>query len=392
MDRCLQVAWFNGMQAIAEQTNFIFSPLSLRASLALLAAGARGATLSQLLDFLGSEHSADLAAATAVLHDRVDSWPQVAFAAGIFVDRALHLTPEFELSVSYRHSAVARSVDFTARPAAAAAEVNGFIERATAGRICNLVLQDGVDGDAKVVLASGMHFKATWARRFDPEDTVTDTFHLADGYSSVHVPFLSDAGMQYAESFDGPGLGFKVLQCFYKMTNHDGRLDRHAPCFCMLVFLPHDKDGLAGLLRLAVTEPDFVMRCVPRREQEVCPCMIPKFRFRFEFDATDALSDLGLTSPFDRKAADLSGTVVNPPPEGLYASAMGLACAVEVDEEGTTAVAAVGIMYEPTSPTYSEPPPPMSFVADHPFMFAIIEYVKGDVLFLGHVMDPSLES
>ncbi|GJN02230.1 hypothetical protein PR202_ga19560 [Eleusine coracana subsp. coracana] len=278
------------------------------------------------------------------------SWPQVAFAAGVFVDRSLHLTPEFASAAASDHAAVARSVDFRTRPAAAAAEVNAFIERATAGRIRNLLVSPDaakVKGNGgKVVLANGMHFKATWARRFDPADTVRELFHLGDGYTSVRVPFLSDAGVQYAVTF----VGFKMLQCFYKMTNREGRLDHRAPCFCMLVFLPHRRDGLPALLRLAVTEPDFVMRCVPRREQLVRLCMVPKFRFEFRFDARRALRELGLAAPFDPDAADLSGMVANAPPEGMYASAVRVACAVEVDEEGTTAVA---FMHEPTSPGYS---------------------------------------
>jgi serpin B len=65
-------------------------------------------------------------------------------------------------------------------------------------------------------------------------------------------------------------------------------------------------------------------------------------------------------------------------------------CAVEVDEEGTTAVAATYSFLSPTG-LWSPPPPPMSFVADHPFMFAIVEYEKAELLFLGHVMDPSKE-
>ncbi|XP_025822860.1 LOW QUALITY PROTEIN: putative non-inhibitory serpin-Z11 [Panicum hallii] len=180
------------------------------------------------------------------------------------------------------------------------------------------------------------------------------------------------------------------------MVGRDGRLDFGAPCFSMLVFLPHRRDGLADLLRLAVTQPDFVMRCVPRSEQLVCPCMVPKFRFSFKFDVRNALRQLGLIAPFNKDVADLSGMVSNMPPEGLYVSAVRQTSAVEVDEEGTTAVAA---MYSASSPTYSAPekhtppppPPAMSFVADHPFMFAIVEYEKAEVLFLGHVTDPSKE-
>ncbi|KAG2573587.1 hypothetical protein PVAP13_7KG264700 [Panicum virgatum] len=391
MDQCLRVAWLPGMEAIAKQSNFLFSPMSIRAGLALLAAGTHGPTLRQLLTFLGSEDTHHLDEASARLLANVGAWPQLSFAAAIFVDRSLNLTPEFASSAASAHQAAARSVDFENRPAAALAEVNAFIAQATAGRLRNVLPEGAVGGGTtKVVLANGLHFKATWARRFDPSNTVRRHFLRRDGSPPVRVPFLSDAGRHYAESFDAPGLGFKVLQLFYKMVGRDGRLDFGAPCFSMLVFLPHRRDGLAYLLRLAVTQPDFVMRCVPRRQQLVCPCMVPKFRFSCKFDARNALRQLGLSAPFDKDVADLSGMVSNMPPEGLYVSAVRQACAVEVDEEGTTAVAAT---YSASSPTYSPPakppPPPMSFVAEHPFMFAIVEYEKAEVLFLGHVMDPS---
>jgi serpin B len=278
------------------------------------------------------------------------------------------------------------------QPEAAAAEVNAFVAETTRGRLRELVLPGAFRGDGKIVLANAMHFKATWARRFDPSDTLRSKFHRLDG-TSVRVPFLSDPGMQYAASFDGLGFKFKVLQCFYKMVGRDGKLDPRAPFFSMLIFLPHSRDGLGDLLRLAVSEPDFVMRCAPRCEEVVSPCRIPKFKFSSRFNAKDALRGLGVATPFDPLAADLSGTVSNMPPEGLYVSAVEQMCAVEVDEEGTTAV---GWTYTPTSPGYDPrskpPPPPMSFVADHPFLFAIVEYGKGEVLFMGHVVDPSKET
>jgi len=294
------------MEAIAKQSNFLFSPMSIRAGLALLAAGTHGPTLRQLLTFLGSEDTHHLDEASARLHANVGAWPQLSFAAAIFVDRWLNLTPEFASSAASAHQAAARSVDFENRPAAALAEVNAFIEQATVGRLRNVLPEDAVDGrTTKVVLANGLHFKATWARRFEPSNTVRRDFLRRDGRPPVRVPFLSDAGRHYAESFDAPGLGFKVLQLFYKMVGLDGRLDFGALCFLMLVFLPHRRDGLADLLRLAVTQRNFVMRCVPRREQLVCPCMVPKFKF----DVRNALRQLGLSAPFDKDVSDLSGMV-----------------------------------------------------------------------------------
>uniref|UniRef100_A0A0E0PBZ8 Serpin domain-containing protein n=1 Tax=Oryza rufipogon TaxID=4529 RepID=A0A0E0PBZ8_ORYRU len=378
MDYCLQVAWIAGTKAITEQSNFMFSPLGLRAGLALLATGTDGETLRQLLAFLGSQHIHQLNAASAGLLAEMRAWPQLSFAAGIFVDRSLRLRPEFQSTAAAAHGAFPRSVDFQNQANAAAAEVNRFISQATNGRLNNTISPGTFGSSTKCVLANAMHFKATWGRKFESYDTQRRRFHRQDG-TRVTVPFLSDPRTHYAARFDG--LGFKVLQLFYKMVGHDGQVHFGAPCFCMLVFLPIKRDGLRHLLRMAVTEPDFVMR------QEVSPCMVPKFKFSSELDARGALAKLGLGAPFDPLAADLSrmAVSVNTPPERLYVSAMRQKCAVEVDEEGTTAVEAT---YSCCSPTYSRPespkPRPMSFVAEHPFMFAIVEYEKAQVLFLGH--------
>uniref|UniRef100_A0A0E0DGM0 Serpin domain-containing protein n=1 Tax=Oryza meridionalis TaxID=40149 RepID=A0A0E0DGM0_9ORYZ len=343
MDQCLQVAWIAGSEAITEQSNFIFSPMCLRAGLALLATGADGETLRQMLAFLGSEHIHQLNATSAGLLAEMQAWPQLVFAAGIFVDRSLRLRPEFQSTAAAAHGAFTRSVDFRNQADAVAAEVNGFISQTTNGCLTN-VIPPGT-------------LRCVW---FGDQAL----FHRLDD-TRVRVPFLSDPGMHYAAKFEFHGLEFKVLQLFYKMVGRDGQVDFGfgAPCFCMLVFLPIKRDGLRDVLRMAVTEPDFVMRCVPRSRQIVTPCKVPKFKFSSQLDAGGALAQLGLGAPFDPHAA-----------RGA------LRCAVEVDEEGTTAVEA---MYSPSSPGYSpgyQPPrpPPMSFVAEHPFMFAIALFHRLD--------------
>ena len=112
MDCCLKVAWYAGMKAVTEQSNFIFSPMSLRAGLALLAVGTHGATLRELLTFLGSENTHHLDAATARLLSNVQ---RDLVAAALL--RRRHLCgphappqagdPEFVSSAASAHQAVA---------------------------------------------------------------------------------------------------------------------------------------------------------------------------------------------------------------------------------------------------------------------------------------------
>jgi serpin B len=198
------------MEAIAKQSNFIFSPTSLRAGLALRAAGTHGLTLRQLLMFLGSEDTHHLDAASARLLVDVIAWSQLSFAADIFIDRALLLMMEFVSSATSAHHAVARSVDFRKRPAAALYEVSTFIERPTTGRLRNVLTRYAIGSTTKVVLTNALHFKATWAQRFDSSDTIPRDFFRRDD-RPVQVPFLSDTGMQCAESFDDPGVDANLV-------------------------------------------------------------------------------------------------------------------------------------------------------------------------------------
>jgi serpin B len=60
---------------------------------------------------------------------------------------------------------------------------------------------------------------------------------------------------------------------------------------------------------------------------------------------------------------------------------------VKVAEEGTEAAAATAVTMRATG---ALPPPgkPKLFVADHPFLFFIVDDRNGGVLFAGRVMDP----
>ena len=60
---------------------------------------------------------------------------------------------------------------------------------------------------------------------------------------------------------------------------------------------------------------------------------------------------------------------------------------ISVDEKGTEAAAATGIMMEATA--MRNEPPPIIFTADHPFLFLIRDNKSGGILFMGRVTDPT---
>ena len=60
---------------------------------------------------------------------------------------------------------------------------------------------------------------------------------------------------------------------------------------------------------------------------------------------------------------------------------------ISVDEKGTEAAAATGVVMQPTA----IPMPQAVFIADHPFLFIIRDRESGAILFAGRVVDPGIK-
>lgn len=120
-DSCLQFADSVGLLAAAKGSNFVYSPLSIRAALSLAAAGSNGQTLDQFLSFLGSPTVKDLnVAVDSILASVRATGPdenggegcRLSFANGVWVDQSLTLKPSFQEIATSLYGAVANSVDF----------------------------------------------------------------------------------------------------------------------------------------------------------------------------------------------------------------------------------------------------------------------------------------
>ena len=60
-----------------------------------------------------------------------------------------------------------------------------------------------------------------------------------------------------------------------------------------------------------------------------------------------------------------------------------------MNEEGTEAAAATGVIMAPTSALITEPKEPLVFRADHPFLYMIQDNRNGVFLFVGRITDPT---
>lgn len=108
---------------------------------------------------------------------------------------------------------------------------------------------------------------------------------------------------------------------------------------------------------------------------------LPRFKLEDSFDLGGTLADMGIRDLFNQNAADLSGLDGS---RELFVSKVVHKAFVEVNEEGSEAAAATGVVI-----MLKSLPRSFNFKADHPFLFFIRENITGAVLFLGKYSRPA---
>ena len=144
--------------------------------------------------------------------------------------------------------------------------------------------------------------------------------------------------------------------------------------------MPKAKDGLGQLeSSLTASKIETWLAKLSSHRVEVS---LPKFKLTAECELKDALSELGMPVAFKPGAADFSGITGT---RELAISAVVHKAFVEVEERGTEAAAATGVVIGRMAAIAQ---PPVVFRADHPFFFLIRDTSTGTILFLGRLVRP----
>ncbi len=112
---------------------------------------------------------------------------------------------------------------------------------------------------------------------------------------------------------------------------------------------------------------------------------LPKFKLEYEIKLNEVLQSLGMAIAFSPGQADFSRMYSGP--QDLYISKVKHKTFVEVDEEGTEAAAVTSVEVTVTSAG----PKGIEMKVDHPFVFIIRENRSQTLLFMGKILEPTLE-
>jgi serpin B len=346
--------------------NIFFSPLSIRSALAMTYAGARGDTAAQMASALDLQLPADRvhsahAAQRAALAGAVSGEQVLAIANRLWGQRGEGFLQSFlQLTRSYYGAGLAE-LDFRGDAEGARQTINTWVAELTRQKIPELIKPGVVDGSTALVLTNAIYFKGQWARRFDPAQTKSEPFQRLSG-GPVQAPMMRQKA-RFAFAQD-------PLVHVVELPYVGDRL-------AMLLIVPKEKDGLARA-EAALASGGLTPWLGALAPAEV-DLSLPRFRVEADFELSAPLRALGMVQAFN-PSADFSAINGRP---GLFISAVVHSAFVEVQEEGTEAAAATGVVMTRSLPQVHR------VAADRPFIFAIRDRESGALLFLGRLVDPS---
>jgi serpin B len=353
--------------------NCIASPLSVLIPLALMVEAAGGSTRSELhaaLD-LGEEPDSGLRLAEALRRIRSAQTVECRIANALYLQEGNQLQSEFLKLAEGSFQSKVQSVNFRSDPIAVSQRINQWISQQTNDKISGMFGPNSFDPLTSLVLVNAIYFKGTWASQFKPRATLPAPFYLASGEVSQVSMMQRTGRVSYAEN--------ELLQRL--------ELDYVGGEFSGVFLLPRPGKSFADL-QLQWTAESWKSWSMQSRTGIEVQMSIPKFKVESEFDLKPALQRLGIVDAFIQHKADFTGIFEpdeNQGKENVWISKIAQKAFCEVNEEGTEAAAVTAAI---NSRAPSAPSLPKRFVADRPFLFAIVHRPSGMILFLSRVNDP----
>lgn len=355
--------------------NRLTSPLGAYTVLTMLAAGAKGGTLSELEKTLyghaGFTAGFDGVAATVAGLECPSEYRSTVLTAAnrLFLGKGVEVLADYTQALKRGFNATYGTVDFSKKVEAAKA-INGWVSEETRGNIPTLVDPGLFNADTRLVLVNALYALGTWADKFDPKDTKPKPFHLESG-KVVNVPTMHQRH-EYPTFLYAKRPKYETLY----MTFADHLID-------VAWILPAKGTKLDAVVgALDATEWDVMEKQLDKKPVDLA---LPKFKIAGQGSLQSALQALGIHVAFVAGKADFSG--IDGGKNLLYVGDVIQKATAKVDElgfEGSAATAA--LMYAGGVPPQSGKPIP--FVVDRPFAFVALHKQSGAVLFLGEVRDP----
>lgn len=350
------------------QENVVFSPASIVTALSMVLLGAKSYTARGLISTIGLAIDVrDLPKLGTAFGEWIKDYngsskADTKLANSLWVDESYgdRIGDDYAAMLMESFEATGGLLDFTNHPDAAASAINAWVNEHTNGMIPSIA--DGKAlADADLVISNAVYFKSEWHKKFKKSGTADAEFR---GLTTVSkIPFMNQVDkFSYYQGDD-----FKSLIMNYKSN------------FKLLTILPDDITAFEAKFNRGT-----LGNIISRSEWDTFEVTVsyPKFEAEFGTSLAKHLVKMGADLAFSEQA-DLSGMT---PPNRLFKMTDVLHKArIEVDEEGSKAAAVTAVLVGAMAA--SAPPEPVEFIANKPFIYAILDN-NGSVIFLGRYVNP----
>jgi serpin B len=351
----------------AEKGNLFFSPFSISAALAMTYAGARGETAKQMektlhFDLAAARLHPGFAGLMKKFNVSGKSY-QLSVANALWGQKGTGFYPAFMEITGKYYDAGFKRVDYIRNTEGARRTINDWVEAKTNHKIKELIKPHILNALTRLVLTNAIYFKGRWERQFKPAQTEEAPFYIT-AEQKANVPLMHQLGkFKYAETDQ-----LQILELPYTGDK-----------IAMDILLPKAQSGLAKL-ESALQPADFDS-CLDKLAVKQVDVFLPRFKMEQGLTLNSHLRALGMKDAFDENKANFSGMSDT----SLYITHVIHKAFVEVNEEGTEAAAATAVVMGTKSVMIDKP---VTFRADHPFIFLIRDIQSGSILFMGRLIDP----
>ena len=364
------------------EANTVCSPLSAQIVLTMAGMGAAGDTRAQMEQVLGgsmdelAEAANTLSSALAVVGDEEreadeEDAPEPAVASlvnGVWAQEGMELERAYLEDLATHFGSGIYEVDYTDDRARAQGRerINDWVAGATLDLIQDLIPEDFLSVDTRMVLVNALHLKAAWLK---PLGTHAGTFTLADG-SEIETEML----------FGQTSGWYEDELCRATSISTYGR-DLALALVQPVDDVPTVLDAWAEAAGGAGADAGLGAVLEGLQGPDVVDLSLPAFDIEWQTSLAALLQGLGMELAFT-DGADFSGITTQ---EQLLISDVVHKAVITVDAEGMEAAAATAAGMEEAA----APEDPKELVLDSPFLFIAYETSTLAPLVLGWIGDPT---
>merc|ERR1712227_793299 len=336
-----------------DSENVFFSPFSIVSALAMTTLGAQNNTLTQILSSMHlsghdqTEVHENLGRLSQALQSKGAGQYLLTVANKLFTRTGHELNKEFLTATKKYYQAEAATLDFGTDPDGSRKAINSWVEDQTNHKIKDLLKDGSIDSTTALVIANAIYFKGDWDEQIE-----------------VDMMFRNDKfNTGYNED-----LGAKSIELPYKGKD-----------LSMLLVVPLHPGKLAEVeAKMNASNLQELLSCPDNMSVDL---HLPKFKVEHSMSLNEKLQGLGMTDLFTQGVADLSGIDGT---KQLYVSEVAHKAFIEVNEEGSEAAAATGMVAN----SYSMPD---EFEANQPFLYFIRYNKTGHIIFMGRLSRPKYD-